>query len=611
MINCAKATKLKLASKNSSMNKLKIYSNLNMGENIMRCIKSIILVLCVSILCFGFHISFAGAEESEGHSRKIVSFHEDVSWEEIIQYAEEWSTYGVSIIEELPIFNCLVLKVPIEFTASDLANDHRVESVEDDQAVNLQDGVKGQYASFIEPVSKPPPHHYPWGTLMLYDQYYDPWVLTSDYKREDLPELVKRSLRTLKSRKLRIAVFDTGIQYSHKNLSRAVKGGINLVDKGTTNKEEKLRNRRWTAVDDNGHGTYVAGIICAALDPIGMWGRYAPIELYAVKILDEKAMGDLSNIIMGLQWAINSDIDIINMSIGYKQDSPAIRRAVRVASEFGLIMIASVGNHSNWDDTIILAADGGAADGGAADGGAADGGAADGGAADGGAADGGAADGGAADGGAADGGAADGGAADGGAADGGAADGGAADGGAADGGAADGGAADGGAADGGAADGGAADGGAADGGAADGSSEPYPIFSVMYPARYAEVIAVGASTPFGELASYSNTGSELDIMAPGSHIISADITHGNRNGYGYCSGTSQAAAHVTAAVALMLSLDPSLNPDEIRNILIQTSTPAGAGPAGEINLVSALEEILVQLDYPNNYWAIKWSGRKQ
>ena len=507
----------------------------------MRCIKSIILVLCVSILCFGFHTPFAGAEQSESHSRKIVSFHEDVSWEEITQYAEEWSAYGVSIIEELPVFNCLVLKVPIEFAASDLANDHRVESVEDDQSVNLQDGVKGQYASFIEPVSTPPSHHYPWGILMLYDQYYDPWVLTSDYKREDLPELVKRSLRTLKSRKLRIAVFDTGIQYSHKNLSRAVKGGINLVDKETTNKGEKQRNRRWTAVDDNGHGTYVAGIICAALDPIGMWGRYAPIELYAVKILDEKAMGDLSNIIMGLQWAINSDIDIINMSIGYKQDSPAIRRAVRVANEFGLIMVASVGNHSNWDDTIILAADGGAADGGAADGGAADGGAADGGAAD----------------------------------------------------------------------GGAADGGAADGGAADGSSETFPVFSVMYPARYSEVIAVGASTPFGELASYSNTGSELDIMAPGSHIISADITHGNKNGYGYCSGTSQAAAHITAAVALMLSLDPSLNPDEIRNILIQTATPTGAGPVGEINLESALEKTLVEHNYPNNYWAIKWSGRKQ
>jgi subtilisin family serine protease len=346
---------------------------------------------------------------------------------------------------------------------------------------------------------------------------------------------------------LRIAVFDTGIQRSHRNLSRAVKGGINLVDNGTTNSGEEQRNTRWAAVDDNGHGTYVAGIICAALDPFGMWGRYAPIELYAVKILDEKAMGDLSNIIRGLQWAINTDMDIINMSIGYKQDSPAIRRAVRVANEFGIIMIASVGNHSNWDDTIILAADGGAADGGAADGGAADGGAADGGAADGGAADGGAAD------------------------------------------------------------GGAADGGAADGGAADGSSKPCPVFSVMYPARYAEVIAVGASTAFGELASYSNTGSELDIMAPGSHIISADITHGDKNGYGYCSGTSQAAAHITAAVAMMLSLDPSLGPEEIEDILIQTSTPTGAGPAGEINLASALEETLFQRDYSNNYWAIKWS----
>jgi hypothetical protein len=570
------------------MQKLKLNSNLTMGENIMRCIKSITLVLCVGVLWFGFHASFADAKESQSYSRKIVSFHEDVAWEEIKQYAEQWSAYGVSIIEELPLFNCLVLKVPVELTASDLADDHRVESVEDDQAVNLQDGVKGQYASFIEPVSKPPPHHYPWGILMLYDQYYDPWLLTSDYHREDLPQLVKRSLGTLWSRRLRIAVFDTGIQRSHRNLSRVVKGGINLVDKGTTNNEEAQSAGRWTPVDDNGHGTYVAGIICAALDPFGTWGRYAPIELYAVKILDEKAMGDLSNIIMGLQWAINADIDIINMSIGYKQDSPAIRRAVRVANEFGLIMIASVGNHSNWDDTIILAADGGAADGGAVDGGAADGGAADGGAVDGGAADGGAVDGGAADGGAADGGAADGGAADGGAADGGAADGGAADGGAAD--------------------GGAADGGAADGGAADGSSEQLAVFSVMYPAKYAEVIAVGASTAFGELASYSNAGLELDIMAPGSHVISADITHGDRNGYGYCSGTSQAAAHITAAVALMLSLDPALDPEEIRAILIRTATPTGGGPVGEINLESALEKTLVQRDYLNNYWMMRWSS---
>ncbi|MGD8765812.1 MAG: S8 family serine peptidase [Desulfobacteraceae bacterium] len=513
----------------------------------MRCLKIILTMACVSALCFGFNASYADAKDSESHSQMIVTFYENVSWEEIKQYSEEWSPYGVSIIMELPMFNCLVLKTPSEIKASDLSDDPRVEKVEDDQAVKLQNSVKGQYASFIEPVPKPPSDHYPWGILKLYDQYYDPWSLTSVYEREDLPDPVEQALCQLKRRKIRIAIFDTGIQFFRKDLYKVVKGGIDLVNNNTTNKQ-KNRHKLSVPFDDNGHGTYVAGIVCAALDQKGKWGRNANIELYAVKILDESAMGELSNIIMGFQWAIDNEIDIVNMSIGYKEDSLAIRRAVRVAHEFGLTMVASTGNHSNWDDTIILAADGGAADGGAADGGAADGGAADGGAADGGAADGGAADGGAADGGAADGGAAD---------------------------------------------GGAADGGAADGGAADGGNESLPTFSVMYPARYPEVIAVGATTSFGELAAYSNSGSEMDIMAPGSNIISADITNGKRfNGYGYCSGTSQAAAHVTAAAALMLSLDPSMAPEELKKILVETSIMTGTATAGEINLVAALEEII-------------------
>ncbi|UCH20188.1 MAG: S8 family serine peptidase [Deltaproteobacteria bacterium] len=533
--------------------------------------KLIILFVWVSVFCLGSHALPAGAADPN-YSQKIVSFYEDVAWEEIQQYVEEWRAHGVSIIMELPMFNCLILKVPGNITASDLAADPRVERVENDQKIEIQGNVNAQYASFIEPVPTPPSGHYPWSILKLYDQYYDPWLLSSVYEKQNLPFPIWLALSRLKAHKIRIAVFDTGIHYYHRNLFKVVKGGIDLVNKDTTPKG-KIKFRRNIPLDDNGHGTYVAGIICAALDKHGKWGRHARIELYAVKILNYIAMGDLSNIIMGLQWAIDHQMDIVNMSIGYQQDSPAIRRAVRIAHELGIVMVASVGNHSNWDDTIILAVDGGAADGGAADGGAADGGAADGGAADGGAADGGAADGGAADGGAADGGAADGGAADGGAADGGAADGGAADGGAAD--------------------GGAADGGAADGGAADGVYGPLPIFSVMYPARYPKVIAVGASTPFGELASYSNYGPEMDVIAPGSAIISADITNGNSyNGYGFCSGTSQAAAHVTAAVALMLSVNPSLGPEVLKDILTETATLTSSELIGEISLISALERII-------------------
>jgi subtilisin family serine protease len=115
----------------------------------------------------------------------------------------------------------------------------------------------------------------------------------------------------------------------------------------------------------------------------------------------------------------------------------------------------------------------------------------------------------------------------------------------------------------------------------------------MYPARYPEIISVGASTPFGELASYSNFGEEMDVMAPGSNVVSVDVTNGHvRNGFGVCSGTSQAASHVTAAAALMLSLDPTLGPKKLKNILLETSTITAYGPAGEINLAGALERII-------------------
>jgi hypothetical protein len=84
---------------------------------------------------------------------------------------------------------------------------------------------------------------------------------------------------------------------------------------------------------------------------------------------------------MGLQWAIDNQIDIINMSVAYAEDNPALRMAVQKAHEAGIVIVAAAGNHSNWIDPAPTAsADGGAADGGAADGGAADDGAADGGA---------------------------------------------------------------------------------------------------------------------------------------------------------------------------------------------------------------------------------------
>jgi thermitase len=69
---------------------------------------------------------------------------------------------------------------------------------------------------------------------------------------------------------------------------------------------------------------------------------------------------------------------------------------------------------------------------------------------------------------------------------------------------------------------------------------------VLYPARYAPVIAVGSYDMDGNRSSFSTYGAEVDVLAPGENIVSTNL-----NGdYGYYSGTSMAAPHISALLAL-------------------------------------------------------------
>ncbi|WP_435316933.1 S8 family serine peptidase [Haloarchaeobius sp. TZWSO28] len=72
---------------------------------------------------------------------------------------------------------------------------------------------------------------------------------------------------------------------------------------------------------------------------------------------------------------------------------------------------------------------------------------------------------------------------------------------------------------------------------------------VGYPAAYPDVIAVSASDEGDGLASFSSTGPEVDLIAPGVGVRSA-LAGGS---YGLKNGTSMSCPHVTAAVALLLA----------------------------------------------------------
>ena len=446
---------------------------------------------------------------TQTYARRIVLFQEGTGWDYIKNYCERWRFAGVNIVMKLSMINGLVLSVPEYITNADLAADPLVMSIEYDSKIYQAGAQKSDNASFIRRVDTPLKSYYSWGDLRVFDQYFSP--LLNEYMLYPtlVPAPIKYAQAYLKSRGIRIATLDTGAAVGHANIKNVLSSGTNMVAK-TTEANVSLTD------DDNGHGTHVAGVITSVLNKKFMWGYgdKGYIGLCPIKVLDESATGDLSNVIMAVQWALVHNIHILNMSIGYRYDSPALRRTFEEAGKAGLIMIASAGNRSNYDQNFILK---GLADGGSADGGSADGGSAD---------------------------------------------------------------------------GGSADGGSADGGSASPSSTPLPNYSVMYPARYPSVIAVGASDSYGRLASFSNTGPELAIMAPGSNIVSADITNGNKtSGYGYCSGTSMAAPYVTAAAALVLAVNPDLDSQTVRKLIVENADHRATGPVGELNLNYVLTAI--------------------
>ncbi len=125
------------------------------------------------------------------------------------------------------------------------------------------------------------------------------------------------------------------------------------------------------------------------------------------------------------------------------------------------------------------------------------------------------------------------------------------------------------------------------------------------PASSPQVIAVGAAATTDDArdakpAHFTNLGEatrRLDILAPGQSIVSlrnpgayADATNGpGRVGAELVrgSGSSQASAIVSAAVAVVLEDRPHLTPDQVKALLIATA--AGNGPLGLIDVEEALD----------------------
>ena len=101
--------------------------------------------------------------------------------------------------------------------------------------------------------------------------------------------------------------------------------------------------------------------------------------------------------------------------------------------------------------------------------------------------------------------------------------------------------------------------------------------AVEWPAASPYVISVGGITSDDTLASFSNYGAGVDLVAPALKILTSSRSASNQtNLYEQASGTSFASAFVSGAAALLASADPSLSPDQIAKRIISSADKIAA-----------------------------------
>lgn len=154
-----------------------------------------------------------------------------------------------------------------------------------------------------------------------------------------------------------VAVIDTGLDYNNPDLAANVWTNVNEVpgnfvdDDGNGFIDDVLgwnfAYNNNNPIDDNGHGTHVAGTIAAVgNNGIGVIGVAWQAHVMAVKALDFNGNGFDSSLAPAIMYAASNGADIINASWGLEGTDQTIEEAIQFADALGVVFVAAAGNSS-------------------------------------------------------------------------------------------------------------------------------------------------------------------------------------------------------------------------------------------------------------------------
>lgn len=137
---------------------------------------------------------------------------------------------------------------------------------------------------------------------------------------------------------IKVAVIDSGVDCDHEDIQ------CFETYNAITDSEAQI--------DDHGHGTHVAGTICAlGSNGIGLSGVSEGCKVGAVKFLSHTGGGSLFHAIRGVRWAIDRGYQVINNSWGGGGHSQILQDLINEAKSKGILFVAAAGNEASDNDS--------------------------------------------------------------------------------------------------------------------------------------------------------------------------------------------------------------------------------------------------------------------
>ncbi len=127
-----------------------------------------------------------------------------------------------------------------------------------------------------------------------------------------------------------VAVVDTGVDSNHPFFKdRVIPTKINTSSSG-------IRNN---SMDDCGHGTQVAGIIADT--------SFDDVYIKPYKVLDSHGNGTVITVAAGINCAVNDGVDVINVSVGFEENSEVLKAAIDNAEKNDITVVGAAGNDAS------------------------------------------------------------------------------------------------------------------------------------------------------------------------------------------------------------------------------------------------------------------------